>query len=92
MVEIGFGFVVGGEAELQVEPVDTKEQGVEAIGIEAGLGLRTLQRQGLLAQQSTGQAQFHAGRIREFPGDVEAVGHHDQVAVVAQMARQHHGG
>ncbi|KAG1539013.1 hypothetical protein G6F50_014573 [Rhizopus delemar] len=92
VVEAGFGFVVGGQAELQVQAIHAQEQGVEAVRVEAGFGLAALQRQRLLAQQSAGQQHVDAGCIGQFPGDVQAVGHHRDVALCAQVAGQGHRG
>jgi len=58
----------------------------------AGFGLAALQRQRLLAQQSAGQQHGDAGGVGQFPGDVQAVGHHRHIAVFAQVAGQGHRG
>ncbi len=86
LVQAGLRFVIRGQAKLQIQTIDAEEQFVEAVIVQARLGLHALYRQRLLAQPPAGQHQLDALGVRQFPGDVQAIGHHRHPLQAAQMA------
>src|SRR5450830_775122 len=92
VIEARFGLVMGGQSLFLIEPATTEEQFVEAVGLQAGFGLGSLDRQRLLAQVAAGQDQVDAGGVGQLPGDVQAVGQDGHALGIAQVAGQRNRG